>query len=264
MRQLFLSAAIFAAASATAGPASAWGMTGHRITGAIADAYLSPEARAQVSALLGPGGGLAEASTWPDFMRSSPEDYWKLEANPYHYVTVPEGLSYAEAGAPPEGDAVTALAGFRETLTSVAATRAEKELALRFIVHIIGDLHMPLHAGNGTDRGGNDVLVTFHDEVSNLHKVWDEDIIDHERLSYTEWASWALPKITPELRDAWWTNDPLVWIAESAALRDTIYPETGILKWEYVFAHRETIRTRLSQGGVRMAAYLNEVFDEAG
>ena len=105
-------------------------------------------------------------------------------------------------------------------------------------------------------------LVVFFDEVSNLHKVWDEDIIDREQLSYTEWANWALPKITKDHVDAWWSNDPMVWIGESTTLRDTIYPDTRDLKWDYVFEHRETIRTQLKKGGVRIAAYLNTVFAE--
>lgn len=240
-------------------PADAWGKIGHRVTGEIAEAYLSPEARQAIDELMGPES-LAEASTWPDFMRASPEEFWKLEAGPYHYVTVPQGVTYADIGAPEVGDAVTALAKFSAILKDETAPQADRQLALRFIVHIVGDLHNPLHAGNGTDRGGNDFLVVFFDEVSNLHKVWDEDIINREQLSYTEWASWALPKITPELVADWWSNDPTVWIGESTALRDTVYPETRDLKWDYVFEHRETLRTQLNKGGVRIAAYLNTIF----
>lgn len=242
-----------------AAPAFAWGKTGHRVTGQIAETYLSPEARAAIEDILGPES-LAEASTDPDFMRSSPDEFWQLEAGPYHYVTVPEGQTYSQTGAPEEGDAVTALARFRTVLQSPTATIEEKQRALRFTVHIIGDLHMPLHAGNGTDRGGNDFLVVFYDEVSNLHKVWDEDIIDQEQLSFTEWADWSLARITDQNVSDWWSNDPTVWIAESTALRDTIYPDRRDLKWGYVFEYRDTIRARLNQGGVRIAAYLNEVF----
>lgn len=82
-------------------------------------------------------------------------------AGPRHYVSVPEGKTYVEVGAPDEGDAVTALEQFTNTLKDPSATTDEKRLALQFIVHIIGDLHQPLHAGNGTDRGGNDVKVRF-------------------------------------------------------------------------------------------------------
>ena len=87
-------------------------------------------------------------------MRSNPEHFWQEVAGPFHYVTIPEGKTYAEVGAPDEGDSVTALAQFRKVLLDPKASREQKQLALRFTVHIIGDLHQPLHAGNGTDRGG--------------------------------------------------------------------------------------------------------------
>lgn len=157
------------------GAAGAWGLTGHRVTAAIADRYLSFEARAAIRGILGPSESIAEASNWPDFMRSSDDPFWKNEASVFHFVTVPKGKTYAEVGAPAAGDAVTALKRFSDTLKNLAATAEEKRLALRFVVHLIGDLHQPLHAGDGTDRGGNDVKVKFFDTQTNLHSVWDRD-----------------------------------------------------------------------------------------
>lgn len=104
---------------------------------------------------------------------SSPEEFWQRNASSFHYVTVPEGQTYADVGPPEEGDAITALEQSSNTVNNGDASLEEKQLALRFIVHIIGDLHQPLHVGNGKDRGGNDFLVTFFGEVSNLHSVWD-------------------------------------------------------------------------------------------
>lgn len=241
-------------------PAAAWGKTGHRVTGTIAEAYLTPEARAAITDILG-SEDLAEASNWPDFMRASREGIWPRTANPWHYVTIPQGKTYAEVGAPESGDAITALASFRETLRSDTASQEEKALALRFAVHIIGDLHQPLHAGNGTDKGGNDFSVTFFNKTTNLHAVWDSGMIDDEQLSFTELADWLARSITPEQAAAWQQTDPVVWVTESAAIRDNIYPDDRNLMWGYVFDHQAEYRTRLSQAGVRMAAYLNEVFD---
>jgi hypothetical protein len=136
-----------------AGPAFAWGQNGHRVTGALAEPLLSRKAKAQITAILG-NESLAEASTWADEMRSSPEEFWQKTASPWHYVTVPEGKTYVEVGAPPEGDAYTALKQFAVTLKDPKATLAEKQLALRFSIHIIGDLHQPLHVGTRGDRGG--------------------------------------------------------------------------------------------------------------
>lgn len=238
----------------------AWGKTGHRVTGTIAARYLSDEAAAAVRDILGVED-LAEASTWPDFMRSDPDEFWRRTGNPYHYVTIPVGKTYEQVGAPPQGDAITALALFSATLRDEAAPLAERQKALRFMVHIIGDLHQPLHAGNGTDRGGNSFNVIFYDEPTNLHSVWDSGLVDEEQLSYSELSDWLLRKLTEQQVADWMEPDPMVWIAESAALRDTIYPPAGAsLRWDYFFAHRDTVRRRLTQGGIRMAAYLNALF----
>ena len=241
-------------------PAHSWGKTGHRVTGEIAQSYLSDEAQAKVSQILGVED-LAEASTWPDFMRSNETEYWRRTANPWHYVTVPKGERYPDVEIPEWGDAATALASFRETLLSDTATQEDKALALRFAVHIIGDLHQPLHAGNGEDRGGNTYTVTFFDKMTNLHSVWDSDLIDHEQLSYTEMSTWLGRTITPDEVATWSVTDPSVWINESTAIRDTIYPEERDLRWGYVYDHRAIYRQRLKQAGVRIAAYLNETFD---
>jgi len=237
----------------------AWGKTGHRVIGQIAEHYLSTEADMAIAELL-TSEGLAEASTWADFMRADPDEFWQQTANPWHYVTVPRGQQYAAVGAPDEGDAYTALQRFRTTLLDADAGREDKQLALRFIVHIIADLHQPLHVGNGTDRGGNDFEVVYFGQESNLHRVWDSQIIDHQKLSFSEMATWLQQKITAKQFHAWNNADVLVWIAESAELREQIYPADVRLSWEYDYRWLPAIRQRLSQAGVRTAAYLNALF----
>lgn len=255
MRLLLILTALL---SLPAAPALAWGQTGHRVTGTIAEQHLSGLARARIRMILG-DESLAEASTWADEMRSDPATFWQKTANPWHYVTVPVGRNYAQVGAPPEGDAASALKRFTATLHSPNASREEKQLALRFTVHIIGDLHQPLHAGNGTDKGGNDVKVTFFGENSNLHSVWDSGIVDRQNLSYSEYADRLNRRIHPQEVVTWWQADPAVWIAESTKLRDGLYPTTGSLSWDYAYKHLPTVEMRLQQAGIRMAAYLNQL-----
>lgn len=236
-----------------------WGQTGHRVAGEIAAKYLSPEAEAAVADILG-SERLARASTWPDFMRADPDPFWQDTARPWHYVTVPAGQSYSDVGAPPQGDAYTALAQFGQTLRNPQASREQRQLALRFAIHIIADLHQPLHVGNGTDRGGNQFTVNFFGQDSNLHRVWDSQLIERMELSYTELAAWLLDDIDHDTFRAWNEPDPLVWIAESAALRDRIYPEDRNLSWGYSYAWNSTVEQRLAQAGVRTAAWLNRIF----
>lgn len=244
-------------------PAFGWGQTGHRVTGAIAEQYLSPLSRAAVMDLL-PGSSLAEASTYADEMRSDPSEFWQRTASPWHYVTVPKGKHYHDVDAPDVGDAYTALERFTATLKDPSASKEDKQLALRFVVHIIGDLHQPLHAGNGADRGGNDVKVRFFWQDSNLHRVWDSQMLDQRDLSYSEWTTWLTDKITPQdIRD-WATTAPEDWITESTEIRDTIYPEdANNMSYDYLYNHLPTAKRRLQMAGVRMAMYLNDVFEDA-
>jgi hypothetical protein len=265
MRIVLVVAPALAVVALLPAPAFAWGKTGHRVIGAIAERMVGHRARGGVRAILG-SESIAEASAWPDFERSDPDAFWQKEAGPYHYVTVPAGKTYDVGAAPPEGDAVTALKRFTATVRDRNAPLADRQLALRFIIHIVGDLHQPLHVGNGTDKGGNDVKVIFQREPTNLHAVWDSGLIDQEQLSYTEMANWLRARITRADRRDWRTADPLVWIGESAAIRDRIYPppapagEPIKLGFDYIYAWTPTRDLRLEQGGVRLAAYLDWVF----
>ncbi|MBA3836061.1 MAG: S1/P1 Nuclease [Zymomonas sp.] len=245
----------------TPSAALAWGKTGHRIVGALAQGYLDADAKAGIARILD-RESVAEASTWPDFMRASPEEFWQKEAGPYHIVTVPKGKTYAEVGAPPQGDAATALKTFSATVRDPKAPLAAKQLALRFIIHIVGDLHQPLHTNNGIDRGGNDVHLMFGGHETNLHALWDSGLIDQEQLSFTEWADWLRARITPALQAQWSTADPLVWIGESAEIRDRIYPDSPNVPYSYAFNNKALLDQQLEKAGVRLAAYLNRLFGD--
>ncbi|AEE21125.1 MAG: S1/P1 nuclease [Paraglaciecola chathamensis] len=237
----------------------AWGQIGHRVTGAIAQQHLTAQAQAAISALL-PNEDLAEASTYPDEMRSNPDEFWQKKAGPFHYVTIPRGKTYPQVGAPEEGDGVTALSKFTETLKSSEASKEDKQLALRFIVHIIGDLHQPLHAGDGTDRGGNDFKVNFFWQDTNLHRVWDSELIEQRKLSYTEWTEKLSRKISEQNVERWKTTDPKVWIAESIKIRNEIYPEEKSISWDYLYNHLPQAQERLKMAGIRIATYLNDIY----
>lgn len=251
---------VFAASLMVSFNALAWGQVGHRVTGSIAEQYLSKKAREQIMKIF-PYESLAEVSTYADEMRSDPSTFWQKTAGPWHYVSIPVGKSYKQVGAPDEGDAFTALQNFAATLKNKQASKADRQLALHFIVHIIGDLHQPLHAGNGTDRGGNDVKLKFFWKDSNLHRVWDSGLIDGKQLSYSEWSQWLGSKITPEMATKWNEPDPLVWISESIKIRDTIYPDDDEISYEYQHKNLPIVKTRLQQAGVRIASFLNKVFE---
>jgi hypothetical protein len=263
--RLFVAAAAIAFAVAPA-PAFAWGKTGHRVVAAIADAQLSGLARAHVKEILGQAEGLDEAANWPDEMRSFPSPFWQKSSTPWHYVTL-NGVVYDHA--PPEGDALEALNKYSATLRDPNASLADKQLALRFVVHIVGDLHQPLHVGKCCDRGGNDVKVKWFGRDLNLHSVWDSALVDEQQLSFTEMTA----KLQRRTRNAdviaWWDINPRDWMSESAQIRDTIYPRPSNdpkkppeLSYSYVFQNTPIMERRLKQAGVRLAAYLNALYAE--
>jgi hypothetical protein len=259
-------------------PALAWGKTGHRVVAAIADTQLSGLARAHVREILGPGESLDDAATWPDDMRSDPAQFWQKTASPWHYVTL-NGITYDHA--PSEGDALEALNHFKQVLQDPKANLADKQLALRFVIHIVGDLHQPLHVGKCCDRGGNDVKVTWFGKPTNLHAVWDSALPDEEQLSFSELAAKLERHISDRQLIAWWDINPRDWISESAEYRDSLYPTAADapkpkkgekvkkgqpvlpdLSFSYAYRFTPLMEQRLSQAGVRLAAYLNWVFAE--
>jgi hypothetical protein len=255
-------------------PAFAWGKTGHRVVAAIADTQLSGLARAHVKEILGGAESLEEAANWPDEMRSAPGEFWQKTATPWHYVTL-NGIVYDHA--PPEGDALEALNHFRSVLQDPTASIADKQLALRFIVHLVGDLHQPLHVGKCCDKGGNEVKVTWFGKPTNLHAVWDSQLVDEEQLSFSELAAKLVRHTSPQDVIDWWDINPRDWMSESAELRDTVYPAPGgapgkgakgksakvpDLSYTYVYKFTPVMERRLQQGGVRLAAYLNAIFAE--
>jgi hypothetical protein len=263
--RLFVAAAAIAFALAPA-PAFAWGKTGHRVVAAIADAQLSGLARAHVKEILGQAESLDEAANWPDEMRSFPSPFWQKTSTPWHYVTL-NGIVYDHA--PSEGDALEALNKYSGLLRDPNASLADKQLALRFVVHIVGDLHQPLHVGKCCDKGGNDVKVKWFGRDLNLHSVWDSALVDEQQLSFTEMTAKLQRHTSNADVIAWWDINPRDWMSESAQIRDTIYPRPSNdpkklpeLSYSYVFQNTPIMERRLKQAGVRLAAYLNALYAE--
>ncbi|WOJ94324.1 S1/P1 nuclease [Congregibacter variabilis] len=239
----------------------AWGAMGHEIAAELASPYLSAHTQQELKALLG-NESLASASTWADRMRKDPSWFWQKEAGPYHYVTVPRGRVYADVGPPAQGDAATALAQFARDLRDTSVSRARKQLAVRFAVHIIQDLQQPLHVGNGLDRGGNQLMVEFLGETSNLHRVWDRQIFETTGRSQEQWLDYFKSSDLvrpPSEQEA----EPHLWIAQSAALRESLYPAPTIIGKDYVRRKLPMAEKQLALAGIRTAAWLNAIFDNS-
>jgi hypothetical protein len=233
-----------------------WGQTGHRVTGKIADRYLNKKARAAIARILN-GQSLAMASTWMDEIRSdSTFDY----TADWHWVTIQDSESYDKSNKNPNGDVVATLERLINELKSGKLTAQQEAQALKFLIHLVGDIHQPLHVGGGSDRGGNDVKVSWFRTDSNLHRVWDSDMIDDTKLSYTELAE-SLEIPADATVKSWQGASVRDWTNESMSYRKQVYDiGNGKLGYQYSYKNFHIVRLRLLQAGVRLGGILNEIY----
>ena len=232
-----------------------WGKTGHRVVGKVANTYLTKNAQMQIKRILG-HNDLSRVSTWADEIKSDPD--WKHAWN-WHFCTIPDGEDY-ETGKY-TGDAVEKIKEFSGVLKNLKASKEDKKVALKFLVHLIGDLHQPLHVGKGNDKGGNDIKVKWFGEETNLHSIWDSHLIEHQKLSYTEYTEYLLLGIDYGDVRSWQGDTLLTYINESKELRNQCYDFFDEnLKWEYFYKNKALLEKRLLQGGIRLSGELNRIF----
>lgn len=233
-----------------------WGQTGHRVTGKVADRYLNKKARAAITRILN-GQSLAMVATWMDEIRSdSTYDY----TADWHWVTIQDHESYDASTKNPKGDVVATLERLIKELKSGKLSPQQEAQALKFLIHLVGDIHQPLHVGGGNDRGGNDVKVSWFGSGSNLHRVWDSDMIDDTKLSYTELAE-SLGNPDDATIKNWQRASVREWAAESVSYRKQVYDiGNGKLGYQYSYKNFHIVRLRLLQAGVRLGGILNEIY----
>jgi len=240
----------------------AWGTQGHRICGQIASSYLAPKARKAIEQILG-NESIALASNWADFVRSDPAFSY---LSTWHYIdfdkvyTYPEMVSYLNQDA--NVDAYTKLQFLIGELKKNNLSKYNRKIDLRMLIHIIEDIHQPMHAAHAEDKGGNDFKVNWFNNPTNLHSVWDSQLVDFQQLSYTEYA--AAINHTTEGQRAEWQADPISkWIFESNQIANKLYTEIkpgDTLNYKYNFTHIDTVNEQLLKAGVRLAGVLNSIF----
>lgn len=234
--------------------AGAWGAKGHRVLARIAEMHLSDQTKAALREVLG-DESLVEASTWADWIKSDPN---MDHAGPWHYVNMPDGVSYEESEKNPAGDAYVQLAKAIETLREAESTKEQKRESVRWIAHLVGDLHQPLHVGRAEDRGGNSIRGEFFGKDTNAHRIWDSELIDSTDYSFSELAASIDRRVKVEV-EAGPKPDILAWIAESQKHRGDAYemPEDGYsASYRYVYDNLWLVEQRLKQAGLRLALTL--------
>ncbi|MBN8578601.1 MAG: S1/P1 nuclease [Cytophagales bacterium] len=233
-----------------------WGVTGHRATGLIAERHLTKVAKQKLAQLLD-GESLAMVSTWMDEIRS---DSTYNYATDWHWTTIPDGGKYADVASNPDGKVVLMLEKIVSGLKSGKLDRKKEQEYVKMLVHMVGDMHQPLHVGRPGDRGGNDIKVKWFRADTNLHSVWDSEMINDTRLSYTELAD-ALGKPDAATQKKWTTGSVREWAEESTTYRTQVYDiGNGNLSYAYSYKYFPIAKQRMLQAGVRIASLLNAIY----
>ena len=239
-----------------------WGKTGHRIVGEIAERQLTDEVKEIVYDILD-GESLSSVSTWPDEMRSNPNF---KEWDKWHYVNLPLDKEYQEILH--DGDNIVRIIE-RATaiLKSPTADKEMKKFYLKYLVHLVGDLHQPMHTGRYEDYGGSKITLKFQgrkgeETNTNLHVLWDTNLIDDFKMSFTEWSNHLENK---NRKKEVQQKDVLDWTFESHWYARDIYkntPPNSYLSYDYVYQYQPILEKRLYEAGKRLGNLLNEIFGD--
>lgn len=252
--------------------AHAWGGYGHRLIGRLAEAELTPQARAEVARLLGAAEDrkrdrrmLADIADWADGLRDDHPELGRASAR-WHYVNLGEDrCRYAPRKHCPGGNCVIgAIETQRGILADPKQSDAARAQALKFLVHFVGDAHQPLHAGYARDKGGNTFQIQLNGKGSNLHTLWDREVVASAKLSEDRYLHHLQRMPLPrEARVG--IADPAAWAQTSCriVLRDGFYPSRAKIEPAYFTQWRPTADAQLRIAGHRLAVLLNDALKPA-
>jgi len=234
-----------------------WYDLGHRIVADIAETRLTPQAARAVRHILG-GQRLSDASVWADNIKQ-----YRHDADPLHYVNIPlAASSYDAARDCPTGKCIiAAIAADQTVLANNAASILDRAEALRFLIHFMGDLHQPLHVADNHDRGGNQRVVWLEGDSTNLHRVWDGELLEHSGLTEPGYLGQLERMMRTMDLPALEHGTVVDWAMEghrTAVEHAYRLPPDGRLGPAYMRENRPLVDHALIAAGVRLARVLNE------
>jgi len=242
----------------TLGYTNYWGKTGHRVTGQIAENHLTGKAKRALKDLLD-GHSLAFVSTFADEIKAD-RNYARF--SPWHYVNYPLGMRYGDSKKSKYGDLITAIEECKRIVKDKNSSRENRVFYLKMLVHLIGDLHQPMHTGRAEDKGGNDIQLQWFGKRTNLHRVWDKNLIESYGMTYTELAN-ELDQVSRKERKKIQEGTIYDWIDESHQLCGKIYDSIKVgekLSYRYGYEYNDILFQQLQRGGLRLAKVLNDLF----
>lgn len=253
-----LMVAMFTVSSFSANNEIVWGATGHRVVGEIAQTHLKSSTKRKLNKLLN-GQTLAYISTFADEIKS--DDRYK-KFTTWHYINMPLDENYNPENRNPDGDLVSAIEFCSAIISDKNSSDSDKIFYLKLLVHFIGDLHQPMHIGLVEDKGGNDIKLKWFGKDTNLHRVWDSEMIESYKMSYTELAANTKDLSKSEIKNIQqgtlidWVND----IHKSTRIVYNSMTEGENLSYRYSYLHFDLLEQQLQYAGIRLAKVLNDLF----
>lgn len=236
-----------------------WGQKGHDVTCAIAQKHLTKKAQKQISEILD-GKSIVYWANWMDNASHTPQ---YKHTSTWHYKNIDADETYENAELNDKGDVIRAVNEQVAALKSGKLSKEEKALSLKFLVHLMGDMHCPMHMGHKSDRGGNGWQLRYFGKGTNLHSIWDSGVIESaHKWTYSEWVE-QIDTNSKEIDVQMAQGTPESWGKETYGICKKIYDTTPVgskLSYDYVSEWTETIETQLLRAGLRLARVLNEIF----
>lgn len=241
-------------------PAFPWGQKGHDTTAAIAERHLTRTTKDSICSLLD-GKSIVYWANWLD-NASHTDEY--AHTKTWHYKNVDAGVDFDNAPLLDSGDIVRAISEQTSIARNPMETKEKKALAVKMLVHLLGDIHQPMHMGHASDRGGNSWKIRWFGRDTNLHSVWDSDLPEAaHRWSYTEWAD-QIDRSSSDEEEALAGGSPREWGKETFEICTRVYdqtPQGTDVSYDYIAEWTPTVEQQLLKGGLRLAGILNYIFD---
>jgi hypothetical protein len=232
---------------------SAWGPRGHKIVAQIAKHYLDKSVMDSLDNYL-EDMTIEKAGYWMDeVVMNMSYDFMK----PWHFVAIESDKTYVRTKKP---DIINVLENVIVTLKKKRSNKKETQLSLKILIHLVADIHDPMHCGFAKDKGGSNVKVRFFYKSTDLHEVWDSEILEYQGVT-TEDCLRLSSNLTKKDLTTYQRTDVLAWMEESRALLSYAYDFKGNkLSDDYVDKVTPIIKMQLVKAGIRLAAVLNQTF----
>ncbi len=243
----------------------AWGQKGHDVVACIAEQHLTEKAKENIDKILG-GKSLIYYSSWMDNVQNSP--YWNGgydRTKTWHYFNVDEGYTPQKMPRNPKGDVLSAMNMLIDSLGNHQNELSDsvKFDYLRMLIHLVGDMHCPMHVGRLSDRGGNEFSLKWFNQKTNLHSIWDYNMVERvHSWSYTEWQQ-NLDRCSQSEIEEMSGGKPEDWLNETwkitCGIYDYVKPDENY-SYKFMYDYAQVVERQLLVAGYRLAALLNKIF----